>query len=373
MNTLSRRQFVRFASLAGAATLLSACAPTIATPASQPTPTGTAPTVAAPASQPTAALAAPRMTADPRAGWPAVLRCGLFGGDDPSTVLEGNEPLRLLLEEALGIPVEVFTGTSYTAVIEAMRNRKVDTMQVGPFSYILARQEAGAEALAVGISTRADPAVYDPTLVPYYYSVISTKKGSGINSIQDLKGHSLNFVDPASTSGHLVPRYYLLQNGIDPDKDLTTVFAGSHPTSVLSVWNDKADACASQISSLYSLAEEGQIQFCGFADGQVNKERTPEELQAVFDACPDGNMVILGQSDPIPNTPFAIRGDLPQSLRDAVKEVLLSTKDSAEYIAVKKSWFVDPSAEMGLKHLDNLYDPLRDLAKILDLDLTKMS
>ncbi len=361
MHTLSRRQFVRLVSFTGATAVLSACAPKVGAPADGANPAA-------------AANVAPTVmpTPDPKAGWPEVFRAGYFGGDDPDEVIEGNEPLRLLLEEALEIPVEVFTGTSYSAVIEAMRNKKVESMQVGPFSYILARQEAGAEALAVGISTRADPPVYDPTLVPYYYSCISTKKGSGINSIEDLKGRSLNFVDPASTSGHLIPRSLLVKHGIDPDKDLTTVFAGSHPTSVLSVWNDKAEACASTFNTLANLAQEGQIRFCGFPDGQTNKARTPEELKEVFDACPEGNIVIIGLSDPIPSTPFAIRGDLPQSLKDAVKRVLLSTKDNAEYIAVKKSWFVDPAPELGLAHLDNLYDGLRDVAKLLDLDLSKM-
>ncbi|MCB0186860.1 MAG: PhnD/SsuA/transferrin family substrate-binding protein, partial [Caldilineaceae bacterium] len=55
-----------------------------------------------------------------REGWPEVFRVGFFGGDDADETMESNEPFRLYMEERLGIPVELFTGTSYTAVIEAM-------------------------------------------------------------------------------------------------------------------------------------------------------------------------------------------------------------------------------------------------------------
>jgi phosphonate transport system substrate-binding protein len=137
---------------------------------------------------------------DPRAGWPNVFRVGLFGGDDAEETLRNAEPMKKLLQESLGMPVEIYTGTSYSAVIEAMRANRVDAMTVGPFAYILAVQEAKAEALAVSISSTAQNAVYDSTILPYYESVVFTKKGNGINKIDDIKGKGFNFVDPASTS-----------------------------------------------------------------------------------------------------------------------------------------------------------------------------
>jgi phosphonate transport system substrate-binding protein len=189
----------------------------------------------------------------------------------------------------------------------------------------------------------------------------------------DLKGHSLNYVDPASTSGHLVPMSDLIGIGINPDKDMKTVFAGSHPTSVLSLWNDKADSAASTETTLYQLAKNNQIDFCGFPDGEVGKDRTPEEIQALFDACPNGKIAMLHYSDPIPNTPFAIRGDLPPSLKTAVKNALLSMKDDPAFVATSKRWFLDPAPERGLSSLDAYYNPLREIAKNLDLDLSQVS
>ena len=134
-----------------------------------------------------------------------------------------------------------------------------------------------------------------------------TKKGSGITGIQDLKGKGFSFVDPASTSGHLAPKTLLLKNGINPDKDMQTVFAGSHPTSLLSVWNGKTPAGATFEGNLLNLASSGQVKWCMYPDNKINVKRTPEELKAQYANCPDGSIVIIAQSDPIPNTPFAVR------------------------------------------------------------------
>ncbi|MDY7079970.1 MAG: phosphate/phosphite/phosphonate ABC transporter substrate-binding protein [Chloroflexota bacterium] len=309
---------------------------------------------------------------DPHADWPEKFVVGYFSGDDPNEVLERNEPFEAYLEERLGIEVELFTGTSYTAVIEAMRAKRVDAMEVGPFSYILSVEEAGAEALGVGVYSRAENPVYDPDLPSHYYSVIFTKKGSGIETLADLKGKGFNFVDPASTSGHLMPKTFLIKQGLDPDNDMITVFAGSHPTSVISVWNDKADAGATYENNLYRLAEEGQIEFCGFPDGKTGVARTEADLEALYDGCPEGHIVMLALTDPIPSTPFAVRTDLPESFKAAVKEAMLDIKNNPELISQTARWYVDPSKEMGLETLDQYYNPLRDIAKLLDLDLHEL-
>ncbi|MCG8349661.1 MAG: phosphate/phosphite/phosphonate ABC transporter substrate-binding protein [Chloroflexales bacterium] len=312
--------------------------------------------------------------ADDRADWPEKFMVGFFGGDDAEEVLEQQEPKRAYLEEKLGIPVEAFTGASYSAVIEAMRAERVDAMEVGPFSYILAVQEANAEAVAVGISTRADPAVYDPEEPAHYISVIMTKKGSGIETLDDLRGLDFTFVDPASTSGHLAPKTLLIQNGLDPDTEMNTVFAGSHPSSVEAIWNDKVPAGATNEGRLYRMMDEGIIEFCSFPDEQLGKVRTPEEVKEVYDNCPDGHIAIVAMTDPIPNTPFAVRQALPQSFKDAVQQALLEYKDNAELVATTKRWYIDPREELpNLATIDQYYNPLRDIAQLLDLDLRELS
>jgi phosphonate transport system substrate-binding protein len=185
-----------------------------------------------------------------------------------------------------------------------MRAKRVDGLQVGVFTYLLAVEEANAEALAVYVSTFAEPAVYDPLLRPEYYSVISVKKGSGITSLADLKGRSFAFVEPASTSGHLVPKTELMKAGIMPDRDMRTRFAGNHAASLIALWSG-----------------------------------------------------------------IAFRADLPADLKAAIKASLLSTPDDPAFIRAAKRWYVDPSRELGLPDLDAYYDRLREVAKLLDLDL----
>jgi len=315
------------------------------------------------------------VVADPRAGWPKKFTVGYFGGDDAEALLKKQDAFKQHLEAQLGMPVELFIGTSYNAVIEAMRADRVDAMAVGPFSYTLAVQEAQAEALGVNVSCAASvkDCKYDAGLAPFYQSLIFTKKGSGITKLEDFRGKGFNFVDPASTSGHLAPKTLLIKRGFDPDKEFKTVFAGSHPTSVLSVWNGKAPGGATFEGNLLNLVNAKQVEACLWGDGAINKPRSQEEIQKTFDACPDGKIAVLAVSDPIPNTPFAIRQEMPATFKKAVKDALLGIKDKPELVASTRYWYVDPHEEMKLPSLDAFYNPLRDIAKLLKLDLKELS
>jgi len=141
---------------------------------------------------------------------------------------------------------------------------------------------------------------------------------------------------------------------------------------VLSVWNGKAAAGATYETNLYDLRANNQIEFCNFSDETPNKFRKPEEIKAVYDACPNGKIAMIAMTDPIPSTPFAIRSNLPESFKAAVKKALLEIKDNPELIASYRQWYVDPSVELKLTHLDAFYNPLRDIAKLLNLDLKAM-
>ncbi|MGE3856783.1 MAG: phosphate/phosphite/phosphonate ABC transporter substrate-binding protein [Dehalococcoidia bacterium] len=331
-----------------------------------------------PAADPAAAAktsAQATATVDPRAGWPKKFVVGYFGGDDAEALLKKQDPFKKHLEEKLGMPVELFTGTSYNAVIEAMRADRVDAMAVGPFSYTLAVQEAQAEALGVSVSCASSvkECKFDASAAPFYQSIVFTKKGSGINKLEDFKGKGFNFVDPASTSGHLAPKTLLIKKGFDPDKEFKTVFAGSHPTSVLSVWNGKAPGGATHEGNLLNLVNSKQVEACLWADGKIAVPRTQEEVDKTFAACPDGKLAILAVSDPIPNTPFAIRQELPATFKKAVKDALLEIKDKPEMVGTLRYWYVDPHEELKLQTLDAFYNPLRDIAKLLKLDLKELN
>jgi phosphonate transport system substrate-binding protein len=354
--------------------LLAACGATPAAnaPAATSAPVAATEVPAATTAPAAAATNAPAAGGD-RTGWPETFRIGLFAGDDANATLSLTQPFADMLSEELGIPVELTTGTSYSAVIEAMRADRVDAMEVGPFSYVLAVQEAGAEALALATyPANEENRVYDENAPNGYYSVYITKKGSGIETVEDLRGTSFAFVDPASTSGHLAPKTGLIKAGINPDEEMTSTFAGSHPTAVLSVWNDTTQAGATFEGNLYRLQREGQIEFCGFEDELTGVQRTAEEIKALYDACPDGNIVMIGYSDLIPNTPFAVNSELPDSFKQAVKAALLKVKDDAELISAFGQWYVDPTEELGLETLDQNFNSLRDIAQLLELDLQEL-
>lgn len=307
---------------------------------------------------------------DERADWPEKLIVGVFAGDDAEAALEGNEPLQAYLEEKLGIPVEAITGTSYSAVIEAMRAGRVDAMQVGPFAFVLAEQEAGAIPIATMVSEGLDNTEFDAELFPYYFSVFITKKGSGIRTLADLEGIDFAFVDPASTSGRNAPVVRLinefdeLETPQDVDNWLKPIFAGSHPSAVQALWNDKVLAAATYEGNLINMRDEGVAEVCGFEEGRVGIPLTQEQIDAIYDACPEGHLVVIAQSAPIPNTPFSVRPDLPVSLRLALQEALLATADDPAFIQEYGTWFVDPSTVLDIESVSAFYDVVRDIAAI---------
>lgn len=311
-------------------------------------------------------------SASSRPGWPAVLTIGVATDNDGDAPIEENRLLGQRIEAAAGVPVRFFTATSYTAIVEALRAKRIDAMQLGVFSYLLAAQQADAEAMAVYINTFAEPAVRDPGLEHGYYSIIFAKKGNGVASLADLKGRTFNFGDPASTSGHLVPKTELLRAGLVADRDFKTRFTGDHAAALVSLWNGRADAAAASERNLHNIVESGLIEYCGFPTDAIRRGRSPAEVKAMFDSCPDGKVVPIHYSFPIPGTPFAVRRDLPADFKAAIKTALLSTAEDPRFIRAAKRWYVDPSVERGLTSLDAYYDPLRKMAKLLDLDLSKM-
>ena len=258
-----------------------------------------------------------------------VLKMGLIPADDAEEMLRNYEPVRQYLSKKLGIPVEIQVTSDYTAAIEAMRSKHIDMAWFGPFSYILAVDFAGAEAMVNGV--RRD------TGLSTYKSVIVTRADSGIKTLNDLKGKSFAFVDPASTSGNLIPRKMLIENGIDPDKDFSNVFyAGAHNAVELAIANGKVDAGADSDTSYDRMVSEGQID-------------------------PKRNIVIY-KSGPIPGSPIAIRGDLPQDFKDKIKQALVGMDQQT--IHKVAGW---GDIEKYVEVSDSDYDVIRETAKVLGL------
>ena len=256
---------------------------------------------------------------------------GLIPADDAEEMLRNYEPIQEYLSKELGIPVEIQVTSDYTAAIEAMRAKHIDMAWFGPFSYIIAHNVAGAEAIVNGVKESTGSATYK--------SVIVANKDSGIKTLEDLKGKSFAFVDPASTSGNLIPRKMLIENGIDPDNDFSTsYYAGTHNAMMYAVANGKVDVGATGDNVYERMVKEGEI------DSEKN--------------------IIIHESEPIPGSPIVVRGDLPKILKLRIQLALI--KMDQQTIHKVSGWG-------GISHYkivkDSDYDVIRETAKILDMEV----
>ena len=259
-----------------------------------------------------------------------VLSVGLIPSEDPSVVVSDNKAFLDALSHTLQMEVKPFVATDYNGVVEALRSKRLDLAFLGPFSYALAVGVADVEAFAVAET---------PKQTTSYRAYIIARKDRGIQKLSDLKGKTFAFVDPSSTSGHLLPKAALLKIGFDPDHDFSrAIFSGGHDASAIAVQNGKVDAAA-------------------IADGLF-------DAAVVRGVVKRDEIAIVWTSDPIPGSPFCIRRDLPPDLKQRIREAFYQMRDLA--------WGSKGTLKRWEPIDDRAYDGVRDAAKILNLDLRKM-
>jgi phosphonate transport system substrate-binding protein len=258
---------------------------------------------------------------------------GLIPAENNEEMVAKFEPMRAHLEKKLGQKVKVFTATDYTGVIEAMKKKRVDIAWFGPLSYYLAEQEAGAEAFAVGIREGGTSHTYN--------SIFVAPCDSGIKSIKDLKGKSVAFVDPASTSGGLMPTYMVKkETGMMPQEFFGKfTYAGSHDAAELAVKNKTVDAAADN-----DITYEKML-----AKGLITKETN----------------CIVRESDPLPGSPLVYRGDLPADLKAKIQDAVLSAHKE-----IKVTGYGNLSHYVAVGPKD--YQMIRDMVKELGLKKEQM-
>ena len=158
--------------------------------------------------------------------------------ESPTELARKAQPLIKYLEAKLGMKVEYTPVTDYAAAVEALANKQVDLAWFGGFTFVQANVRSGGKAVPL-VQREEDEK---------FKSVFITTDAS-IKSLADLKGKTLSFGSQSSTSGHLMPRSFLLDAKVDPDKDLKRVaFSGAHDATIAAVAAGKVDAGALNMS-----------------------------------------------------------------------------------------------------------------------------
>jgi phosphonate transport system substrate-binding protein len=159
-------------------------------------------------------------------------------------------PLTKYLERTLGTKVDFVPVNDYPAAVEALVNKQVDLVWFGGFTYVQAQIRSGGKIIP--IAQREEDT--------NFRSVFITQTNSGIKSLADLKGKQVSFGSQSSTSGHLMPRYFLLEAGVDPDKDFKRVaYSGAHDATIASVVSGRVDAAALDITVWRKFVAENKV------------------------------------------------------------------------------------------------------------------
>jgi phosphonate transport system substrate-binding protein len=159
-------------------------------------------------------------------------------------------PIATYLEQRLGMKVEFTPVNDYPAAVEALVNKKVDLVWFGGFTHVQANLRSGGKIIP--LAQREEDTRFQ--------SVFIAKTNSGIKALADMKGKQVSFGSQSSTSGHLMPRSFLLQAGLTPEKDFRRVaYSGAHDATIASVVSGKVDAAALDITVWRKFVSENKV------------------------------------------------------------------------------------------------------------------
>lgn len=209
---------------------------------------------------------------------------------DQQSVENNFQPLVDYIEAKTGKNVELVQSTDYAALVEAAIAGRIDIGSFSGFTYVAATN-GGAPLTPIGVT------VTQAGEEPGYESLTVVPKGSDITTIEDLKGRKVCFVDPGSTSGYLYPSAELLAVGINPETDVTPIFAGGHDAS--------AQKTAQGVECEAGFAEDAVIESTGVADGLFA----------------EGDLTVINRVT-VPGAPLVMSTNLPTDVQQSLQEAL---------------------------------------------------
>jgi len=231
-------------------------------------------------------------------------------------------PLANYLEKQLGMKVEFTPVNDYPAAVEALVNKKVDLVWFGGFTHVQANLRSGGKI--VPLAQREEDTKFQ--------SVFIAKTDSGIKTLADMKGKQVSFGSQSSTSGHLMPRSFLLAANLNPEKDFRRIaYSGAHDATIASVVSGKVDAAALDITVWRKFVGENKVD---------------TKAVDVFHTTPT-----------FFNYNWSMHADTPAELRERVKKALLeidpATPEGKEILQLNRATRYIPTAPENYKGLES--------------------
>ena len=248
--------------------------------------------------------------------------------------LERYQPLADYLRGRTGIEIRLKVLSRYGNIIDNFRSAGLDGAFFGSFTYAIAHAR-------LGLSVLARPE--DAHGVSTYYGLVFVRKDSGIGSAKAMRGKRFAFVDKATTAGYLLPLGYFRDNGIADYRRYfrEAYFAGTHEDAIYDVLNRKADVGAAKNTVYERLA---------LADGRITRD-----------------LVILARSPEVPENGLAVRGDIEESVKKALRDALVGMDGNPAGREVLEAF----GARRFVATSDRDYQPVFDYARAVGIDLTR--
>ena len=249
-----------------------------------------------------------------------VLRVTAIPDESPTELARKAAPLVKYLEGKLGMKVEFTPVTDYAASVETLINHKIDLAWFGGFTFVQASARSGGKVIPL-VQREEDEK---------FKSVFITADPA-VKTLADLKGKDVSFGAQSSTSGHLMPRSFLLQANIDPDKDFRRVaYSGAHDATIAAVAGGKVQAGAVNISVWEKFV----------ADKKVDTEKV-----RVFYTTP-----------PYYDYNWSVSSDMPADLRNKITQAFLSldagTPEGKEVLSLQRATRFLPTRAENYKGIE---------------------
>lgn len=251
---------------------------------------------------------------------------------DPVALQGAADAFVTVLARLSGVPVRAQVASDYAGVIEAVRSRRVDLAFVHPVGYVLARREAGCEILVRDVWQGRTA----------YKASIYVRKDKGLERLEDLRGRTIAFVDPASSSGYIYPMVLLIQRGLVKDRDPKTffkeaLFAGTHEAALRALLQGRVDA-----ATTFDLAPQIHLK----------------------DPILEAQLIAVAETPEIPEAGICARPGLPAGEILALKRALLAMKRPEHTTVLTDIYDIDGFVEAR----DADYDPVRDALALMDVN-----